>query len=237
VVNGKPLHDVDSAQDEVLENLSSARNYRGWLIEQALAYTGPHVLEVGAGNGDYAAELLAHGVQRLTLTELEPNRRAALVQRFAGDSRVTVLPDASISGGDYSCVLSFNVIEHVENDSEFVVQMAQAVAPAGHVFIFTPAFEFAFSNFDALVGHYRRYRTGQLRSLMMHANLEPIQVRYFNPLGLIAWLVLMRAMKRTPQDGPLLRLWDRLVIPIARKLDQTLPSPFGQSVIAVGKKS
>jgi hypothetical protein len=39
----------------------------------------------------------------------------------------------------------------------------------------------------------------------------------------------------TPGDGPLLQVWDRTVVPVARRWEQTHRAPFGQSVFAVGR--
>jgi hypothetical protein len=53
--------------------------------------------------------------------------------------------------------------------------------------------------------------------------------------GLLAWFVGMRLLKMTPGEGPLLRLWDRVVVPIARRLESRVSAPFGQSVFAVAR--
>ena len=47
----------------------------------------------------------------------------------------------------------------------------------------------------------------------------------------------MRLLGMTPGDGPLLRLWDRLVIPCTRVLEERFGAPFGQSVFAVAHVS
>ena len=52
----------NALQSEQLESLTDAVNYRSWLVSLALPYVGDKLLEVGSGNGDYAAEFAARGI-------------------------------------------------------------------------------------------------------------------------------------------------------------------------------
>jgi ubiquinone/menaquinone biosynthesis C-methylase UbiE len=78
-----------SGCEPVLDSLSDARRYRGWLAELALPHLGDDPIEVGSGNGDYALEWAPH-VRRLTVTEADPARLAALRDRFAGHPTIAV---------------------------------------------------------------------------------------------------------------------------------------------------
>jgi hypothetical protein len=42
-------------------------------------------------------------------------------------------------------------------------------------------------------------------------------------------------LRREPGEGVLLRAWDSLVIPVARRLEAIKAPPFGQSLLAVGR--
>jgi len=61
------------------------------------------------------------------------------------------------------------------------------------------------------------------------------RLHYVNAPGLPARIVGMRLLRMTPGDGRLLRVWDRLVIPTARRAESRWTPPFGQSVFAVGR--
>jgi hypothetical protein len=39
----------------------------------------------------------------------------------------------------------------------------------------------------------------------------------------------------TPGDGALMRVWDRTVVPLARRTERVVRPPFGQSLFAVGR--
>src|ERR687885_49889 len=123
-------------QAEVLEGLSMCKNHRKWFVSFALPYLGDHPIEVSAGLGDYAEEWLAH-VPRMTVAEAEAERLGALKERFSHspqmDVRELLLPD--IERGDYSSAVSYNVLEHIEDDVAALRSMAGLVRPGGHVVI------------------------------------------------------------------------------------------------------
>jgi 2-polyprenyl-3-methyl-5-hydroxy-6-metoxy-1,4-benzoquinol methylase len=230
------LGDVE-VQSEALEQLSEAVQYRRWLTSLALPYLGDRPLELGSGTGDYAAEWLASGVPSLTASDLEPGRVEALRQRFAQDPRVTVrqVDAAKVDGGPYTSVVAFNVLEHVPDHVAALRAAAKAVVPGGHVVMFVPAFEFAMSDFDRSVGHVRRYTKDTLRSAFVAAGLTPTVLRYVNLPGLPAWFVGMRLLGMTPSNGPILKVWDNAVVPLARAVERRVAPPFGQSVLAVAR--
>jgi len=103
------------------------------------------------------------------------------------------------------------------------------------VVLFVPAFPFAMSDFDRAVGHVRRYTVSSLTRTVVASGLDPVDVRYVNMPGLAAWTVGMRLLRMTPGDGPLLRVWDGGVVPVARALERRIRAPFGQSVFAVAR--
>jgi hypothetical protein len=97
-----------------------------------------------------------------------------------------------------------------------------------------PAFPSAMSRFDLAIGHQRRYTRRSLGAALAAAELQVEELRYINPIGLINWYVAVKALRMRPRNSPALRLYDRAVIPVARKLDR-LSVPFGQSVFAVAR--
>jgi SAM-dependent methyltransferase len=226
-----------SPQSCALEGLGDAVNYRRWLASLAAPYLGQDPVEIGAGTGDYAAEW-AQGGQRLTVTEADPSRLRLLARRFVGNPLVTVRPMAlpTEARGGYSAVVALNVLEHIEDDVAALRSCAGLVAPGGLVVVLVPAFGFAMSAFDREIGHVRRYRVRTLTARLESAGLEPAEVRYVNPLGLLAWVVGMRLLRRRPRPGPVLRAWDRWVVPLARRWENGHQPAFGQSVFAVARR-
>jgi hypothetical protein len=92
------------------------------------------------------------------------------------------------------------------------------------------------SRFDREIGHVRRYTTGTMRAALTEAGLEIDELRYVNPVGLLSWVVMCRLLRQRPKNGPLLRAYDRFVVPTLRRAEQGRRPPFGQSVFAVARK-
>jgi SAM-dependent methyltransferase len=236
--SGRPVPLGDSAlQSQTLESVASAVEYHDWLTSLAQPYLGQHPVELGSGLGDYAQRWLDAGVEQVTATELDPSRLAYLQQRFAAEDRVRVeaLDALNPSPAQYSAFVAFNVLEHIPDHVQVLRAAHTLVRPGGHVVMFVPAFNFAMSKFDRQVGHVRRYTIDSMTSALTEADLEPQAVHYVNAPGLLAWFVGMRLLRMTPGEGRLLTVWDKQVVPRARRWETRHRPPFGQSVFAVAK--
>ena len=224
-------------QSEVLEDLASAVNYIDWYAGLARPWLGPNPLEIGSGHGSYAAAWAAAG-QRITASEADPGRLALLRQRFADEALVDVrelhAPIEEVA--DYSAVVALNVLEHIEDDVAALGSFRSLLAPGGHVVLVVPAFAVAMSNFDRSIGHHRRYTRASMERTLRGAGLTPVLLRYQNSVGLLGWLVLMRLLRQRPSEGFALRAFDRRLVPVLRRLESRVQLPFGQSVLAVGRR-
>jgi SAM-dependent methyltransferase len=237
---GSPPGDgaVDTVlQSAVLESLVSAVNYNAWLTSLAVPHLGDAPIELGSGLGDYAQTWLGAGVPRITTTEIDPSRLAHLRARFADDRRVEVTSFDVLSPPerDHSALVAFNVLEHIPDDVGALRAARTLLRPGGLVIMFVPAFGFAMSRFDRQIGHVRRYTVASLSSAFIAAGLEVVDARYVNLPGLPAWLLGMRVLRMSPGDGPLLSVWDKRVVPLAREWESRHRVPFGQSVFAIGQ--
>jgi hypothetical protein len=171
------------------------------------------------------------------VSEVEPDLVQTLQTRFATDPRVTVrqLDLLGAEEAEYTGFVALNVLEHIEDDRAAVRAAAGLVRDGGAVIFFVPAFSFAMGEFDRAVGHYRRYTVSSMRRVLVDAGVVPERVHYVNAPGLPAWFVGMRLLRMTPSEGPILRAWDRMVVPLARRIERRFTPPFGQSVFAVAR--
>lgn len=225
------------SQAAALEALRSAVRYRRWLADLADPWLGTCPIEIGSGLGDYAEEWSQPG-RTVTVSEADEGRQELLRTRFTGREDIVVrgLQAPITVSGDYSAAVAINVLEHIEDDVGALRSFANLVRPGGHVVVLVPAFQFAMSEFDRAIGHHRRYTVPQLASRLRSAGLEPLDVRYINPLGLIGWLLFVKLLRGEPREGFSLRVLERLV-PLLRWVERHVRPPFGQSVFAVAATS
>jgi hypothetical protein len=226
-----------ATQSEVLEGLAMAVNHRKWFVSFATPYLGDDPIEVSAGLGDYAAEWRAQA-PRITLTEAEPGRLLALKERFSGDTGVTVreLLMPSEERGQHSAAISYNVLEHIEDDHGALRTMRSLVRPGGYVIIVVPAFPFAMSNADIATGHVRRYTKKTMKAAMDKADLEIVRLQYANSLGLLGYYFSTSILKQMPGPGPTVKFYDMIVAPFTRAVEKVVRPPFGQSVLAIARR-
>ncbi len=226
-------------QHDVLTALANCSNHRTWFASFATPYLGEHPIEVGSGFGDYALEWLP-SVEKLTATEADAVLLSELELQMAAYPNVTVrqllLP--TNERGDHSCLVSYNVLEHIDDHVGALRSMARLVRVDGYIVLVCPAFPFAMSPVDIATGHVRRYTRRSMRQALTAAGLEVVDVRYANSLGLICYYAFTSVLRKQPSSGGAISFYDRLVVPLVRFIERLVGRPpFGQSVVAVARVS
>ncbi len=224
-------------QRDVLEALSGCGNHRKWFARFAMPYLGDHPIEVGSGLGHYAMEWIPRA-DRYTATEADPALLVGLKEQMADRENVTVvemlLPTSQRA--DHSCLICYNVLEHIEDDVDALRSMAGLVRAGGFIVLVCPAFPFAMSPVDVATGHVRRYTRRSMRRALDAAGLEVVSQRYANSLGLICYYVYTSVLRKQPSTNGTMTLYDRLVVPVVRTAERLIGRPpFGQSVVAVAR--
>lgn len=122
------------------------------------------VLDVGAGDGWFAGELLADVPQECELVCWDINYTDEDLETTLGPRvrRVTEAPDRP-----FDLVLLLDVIEHIADDAAF---LERSVIPRLHqhsvLVVSVPAFQALYSDHDRALGHERRYRPAELHELL-----------------------------------------------------------------------
>jgi SAM-dependent methyltransferase len=142
-------------------------------------------LEVGCGDG-YLLSLLPGPVRvgvDLTFEDLveAKNRNNAVLVR-ASASRLPFRIR-------FPLVCAFDVVEHIDDDVEFLRSCASVLAAEGRLVIATPSGPELWSFFDVYAGHRRRYTKDNLRRVLEEAGLK-VEVMFplFRLLVPLAWL-------------------------------------------------
>ena len=229
--------EADQELAKALDALSEADNYADWIVEMAQPFLGPQILELGPGHGTVTDRLARHG--KVTAADLSPRCVEALQERYADHEHVeVVLGDVAeaVAGRIFDTAVLVNVLEHIEDDEAALRSLYDGLCPGGTVILFVPAFEALYSDFDRMVGHYRRYHRDELAGRMVHAGFEVLEARYVNCLGALAWWVIARRLRRFPRRSWSVKVYDRTVTPIVRRLEARWTPPFGQSVLCVGRR-
>lgn len=229
--------DVDPTLAASLDSLDGATNYHDWIVELVRPSLAAPILELGAGHGTFTESFAEIG----EVDAVEPGSHASgvLGERFADHAAVSVIEgfvtDLPVAER-YRSAVAVNVLEHIEDDAEAVAAIHERLVPGSRMTLWVPAFELLYSPFDHELGHHRRYRRPQLEQIVRDAGFESIESRYVNLPGWFSWLVVTRLLRQRPTAGPLLRVFDRVIVPITRAVEARVRVPFGQSILLVATK-
>jgi SAM-dependent methyltransferase len=223
-----------------LDSMREAENYYRWILSHFAPFVGKRVLEVGAGTGTFSSFLLNEAPDsELTLLEPAANLYPTLEQRFGGNTRVTLIPGTL---GEWANSLSVdsvvlvNVLEHVENDKDYLEMIYRILNPRGNLLLFVPAVPHLYGSLDEAFGHFRRYTKNDLRRKLQGVGFRLERLRYVNLPGVASWFIAAKLLRLKTLEPANVRFYDRWVVPWCSKLEDLWPPPIGQSLLAVALK-
>ena len=229
---------------EELAELSGAGHFTSWIVDTLDQELGRHVLEVGAGFGSIACEVARRDTTR-HVTAIEPagNVFPTLQDRAAGRANLDVAQITSTQLAEsaefepFDSVLYVNVLEHIADDVAELTTAASLLRPGGRLGVFVPAMPALYGSLDYKSGHYRRYTADQLGAVLERAGYVDIDVRYFDPLGVVPYWVMYRLLDVSRLDRVSSTGYDRVVVPISRTLQHLVARPpRGKNLIATGRR-
>ena len=224
-----------------LEAMSFAHNYHKWILEEFIPYLKEHVAEVGAGMGDFSNFLLGTDIKHLVAFEPSDNMFASMEKKFANNNNVDTInaffEDQSYHYKDtFDSVCYVNALEHIENDREALSHAYKSLHHKGHILIFVPALSFLYSNLDKKLGHYRRYSKEELVEIVTSVGFSIKKVKYFDMVGIIPWYIAFVLLNSTIKESNV-SMYDKLVVPIMKKVERVITPMIGKNLVLVGQKA
>lgn len=192
------------------------------------------VLEFGAGIGTLACLWQEANNVRPECLEIDSKLRDVITGRG-------LVCHASLESVDRNIdlIYSSNVLEHIEDDASALRELRQHLRPGGNLAIYVPAFMCLYSELDAAIGHFRRYRRNELEQKLKAAGYEIERANYSDSIGFFAWLwVKLRGYG--PQNAlgtdRSLAIYDRFIYPASRVLDRIgLNRLFGKNLLVIAR--
>ncbi len=220
------------------ERMARAANYLAWQSRLVRRDLGRRVLEVGCGVGNFTGTLLDR--EAVIAVDVEPSCIARLKRRYAGHRNLHAFV-CDVLGPEFRALARFepdscvclNVLEHTPDDCLALAQMGAVVRPGGAIVLMVPAFPSLYGPIDRNLGHFRRYSRAAIARLAQRAGLRLRRVRYSNFIGFFGWWMNARVWKLEAQSARQIEVFDRYLVPIASAVEEIVPPPFGQSLVAV----
>lgn len=215
---------------------AQATNWKRYWSNKLSPFLCGDVLEVGAGTG-INTRLLRNAAQKRWVC-LEPDRQLlARLRDLPLACEIVAGTVADLSNAErFDAVLYVDVLEHIENDAGELACAATLLKPGGHLIVLSPAHQWLFSEFDAAIGHCRRYnKAGLLRAAP--DGMRVVRVAYLDAAGMMLSLGNRLLLRQSLPTAGQISFWDRFVVPVSRVLDPLLGHTAGKSVLAIWIKT
>ena len=145
--------------------------------------------------------------------------------------------------GAYDMILLMDVIEHLDDDLDFLKTSLEHLKPRGIVAINVPAHMALYSKYDRVAGHKRRYNSSSISSLFQKSNVTPLAMVNWGlslfPVLLVRKLVLkfvsnertIGAGFKTPGRAA------KAGLDLLKGIEMSVPidMPIGSSIMALGR--
>lgn len=113
------------------------------------------ILNIGVGVGDDLDVIAQYG--DIHALDIDQNALDLIVQKRVVKKTCADACQLPYPENAFDLVVSFDVMEHVENDNKMAEEIFRVLKPQGHYIFTVPAYNFLFSAHDRALHHFRRY--------------------------------------------------------------------------------
>ncbi len=171
---------MDLKEEAILGDGVGQHWYYRSKLNALLRLVGPRtpvgdVLDVGAGSGFFARELLKAG-RCDSVTCVDTGYSSDHDEHIAGG---TIRFRQNVDRSDADLALFVDVLEHVDDDRGLLTQYARILGPGKLVAVTVPAFDWLWSAHDDFLEHRRRYTLASLESTIRDSGLTLLRGHYF----------------------------------------------------------
>lgn len=226
-------------------------NHRNSVILDLIKMFPPKgcIFDIGGGNGFVTKLMNDNGYETFLV---EPGIHGIKNAKNRGITNLlcSSFGDAQFKKGSISAIGIFDVLEHIENDLDFLKKISWHLEVEGILYLTVPAYQFLWSQEDNSAGHYRRYTLKTLTKLLVDSGFK---IRYktcffsFLPIPIFLFRTLpyklFHSRKRNIQinehsqdKGPFGTIINFLLKKERQKINGLKIIPFGGSCIVVAQK-
>ncbi len=127
-------------------------------------------LDLGSADGPSAA-WLRESAERTVSLDIDP--RGLVGGGVCGSAMALPFGDLT-----FDVVAAFDVVEHCAPEADVLCEVARVLAPGGRFLMSVPAYQWAWSDFDAANGHHRRYTRARAVEAVERAGFEVDRATY-----------------------------------------------------------
>jgi SAM-dependent methyltransferase len=226
-------------------------NHRNSVILDLIKNFPPegHIFDIGGGNGFVTKSIKENGYNTLLV---EPGIQGIKNAQKRGINNLlcSTFENAQFQKSCISAIGIFDVLEHIENDLEFLKKLSWHLEPEGKLYLTVPSYLFLWSQEDNFAGHYRRYTLKTLTKLLVDSGFKIKFKSYFFsflPVPILLFRALpyriaysgkskMQSKEHSQKKGLFGIIFNFLLKKEKQRLNNLKNIPFGGSCIVVAQK-
>lgn len=226
-----------------LEKNEEMNNFVEWLYNDIRPYLGNVVVEAGAGIGTYSYQCYRDN-KEIYAVDLSSDYIKYLKQKYGACKKFHIIQDnitapsfvKALKLKQIDSIISFNVLEHLDDDRAALNNFYKILRPGGTVVILVPAHKILFNSLDEGVGHRRRYGKIELKNKIEQSGFKITRLYYFNFLAIIGWYFSGNILHKEKIDSKSTELFNQIA-PLAKFIEKFIfNQTLGISLIAIAKK-
>lgn len=236
---GDQYNDTNSSVG-IQKRLRRANNYNRWIYETVRPYVGSSILDVGCSIGNITRFFLDRG--KIFGIDVDQEAIGSINEEFGARPNfkafvLDIADEAALALEDqgFDTVVSFNVLEHVEDDAKALNHVMRILRPGGRLVLLVPAHQALFGSMDRADHHFRRYSRAALTAKLEAAGFVIEKQFWFNLPGILPWWLNGRVLKKSSASENEYSWFDRFV-PLIQFVEGKLRPPLGLSIVTVCSK-
>ena len=226
--------------EETLNRINQMIRFNRWMFEVIQSGIGHRIVEVGCGIGNIT-EFLLTNESKVLATDISEQYLDRIDKKFNHNPNLQMEiwdisnpPSYKIKDFTADTVVCLNVLEHVENDEDALLNIKSALIPGGRLILLVPSYKWLYGSLDKELGHFRRYKWKELKALLEKTGYEIEKHFYLNSAGIPGWWFSGKLLKRKILPNKLLKTYHQLV-PFFKFFEKMAGQSFGLSVIAFAR--
>lgn len=210
-------------------------------LVQKLALRNSLILDAGCGTSFAHRELQKGG----TVISLDSSPEAFIDYEKDLLACQARLEQSPFPDETFDLIVALDLLEHLDDDHQGLAEAYRICRTGGYVFVTVPAYQWAWSHHDEVLGHRRRYSARTLGHVVQRAGFVICRSSYFVSSVFVPALVyrIIRQRFTKPEDAsdlspvsaPLNHLL-HLCMRIEARLALGIGLPFGLSVCLLAQK-
>jgi ubiquinone/menaquinone biosynthesis C-methylase UbiE len=221
------------------DKMSLLPNYYRWMYSLVRDGLKGTVVELGAGAG-YMIRFYQKEVDQVIAVDYNAKLLHSLRCKYNSNRVEPVSVDlkedwTNLKNACCDTVVALDVLEHFDDDKEFLLKVKKILKPEGQVIIKVPAQSALFSEVDVASGHFRRYDVNELKNLLEGLGFCVVRQQYMNSLGAFIYKFKKSNKNNFSRTfSPWILKAANVLMPVIALIDKLIPLK-GLSIIGIYK--